>query len=437
MRFIFLLMLLLTGSLFAQETKFLVNENGQVKEISVAEARTLIGVVMDTTGSEVQPVAEFRAFPLFGTAPLSVTFDNQSVFPDGSTSLWDFGNGITSNIESPVYVYQNPGTFNIRLVVTAPSGKQSVLTRNNYVTVSERGPPPSGDHAHFDRAAAAAGVVQAVSYRTPNWVEDQSEADGWDEVRGPDIGDSHYPSYDTVIDGLKIFVRDGQGPAQTQIRRRFPHDRVTGDLWTQWEMRPSNDFVNVANGGYKLFRWEDDDPPSGGDKRVLTLNSSAGKGADAYPSFRDGHKVWQLKVDSNGNWVPRDDEREVRVWYADSPPTIDYQPGGETRIWRNDRDPIGDGKPGFYWKADTWTRLTVWFDRGDGNLHVWAQHLEGSDTRVYKIIEFPVEYWDGGNWGVTRLGPWGHSTSGVSGTTPNTYWGYRNLIISRNPIALN
>ncbi len=51
-----------------------------------------------------------------GCVPLSPGFVNIS--KSGSTFQWDFGNGATSNQQTPNYIYTTPGTYTIRLIVT-------------------------------------------------------------------------------------------------------------------------------------------------------------------------------------------------------------------------------------------------------------------------------------------------------------------------------
>jgi PKD repeat protein len=78
------------------------------------------------------PVADFSASPLSGTAPLTVTFTNQST--GGYKSVrWDFGDGVTSTLNNPTHTY-TVGSYTVTLEVTGPSGTD-VTTRTNYITV--------------------------------------------------------------------------------------------------------------------------------------------------------------------------------------------------------------------------------------------------------------------------------------------------------------
>lgn len=52
-----------------------------------------------------------------GYLPLTVKFDGTDENPK-TAYAWDFGNGNTSNLKNPSAMYVNPGTYNIKLLVT-------------------------------------------------------------------------------------------------------------------------------------------------------------------------------------------------------------------------------------------------------------------------------------------------------------------------------
>jgi len=65
--------------------------------------------------------AAFTATPAGGVAPLSVQFTNTST-GDYTTSLWDFGDGITSTLKSPSHTYTAVGLYTVSLTVGGPGG---------------------------------------------------------------------------------------------------------------------------------------------------------------------------------------------------------------------------------------------------------------------------------------------------------------------------
>lgn len=89
----------------------------------------------DTAQVLVQQVAlqaAFTAVPLSGPAPLDVTFTNTST-PGGASSSWSFGDGGSGNQTSPVYTYQDPGSWEVLLTVSQ-DGCTSTATATITVT---------------------------------------------------------------------------------------------------------------------------------------------------------------------------------------------------------------------------------------------------------------------------------------------------------------
>ncbi|MFN0082856.1 MAG: PKD domain-containing protein [Ferruginibacter sp.] len=68
------------------------------------------------------PVAQINNLPRQGCAPLSVTFSSTITSVDQIVSYqWDFGNGITSNLQDPSFTFP-AGNYDIQLVVTTAGG---------------------------------------------------------------------------------------------------------------------------------------------------------------------------------------------------------------------------------------------------------------------------------------------------------------------------
>jgi PKD repeat protein len=67
--------------------------------------------------------ADFTINPVRTCTPAdTVSFTNKSKAPTGTKWLWDFGDGKTSEVESPKHVYEKEGTFIIKLKATTPDG---------------------------------------------------------------------------------------------------------------------------------------------------------------------------------------------------------------------------------------------------------------------------------------------------------------------------
>ena len=87
------------------------------------------------------PVAAFSGSPTSGTAPLAVTFTDQSTGPPAAWS-WDFGDGTSSTAQNPVHTYAAAGSYSVSLTVTNSGGSNS-LTKPSYIGVATPPPPTS------------------------------------------------------------------------------------------------------------------------------------------------------------------------------------------------------------------------------------------------------------------------------------------------------
>lgn len=81
------------------------------------------------------PIASFEGEGT-GCEPLVVEFSSTSTY--GVSYLWDFGDGTISDLENPVHVYYDAGTFNVSLTVTGPGGDQDTEIKPALVTVHPR-----------------------------------------------------------------------------------------------------------------------------------------------------------------------------------------------------------------------------------------------------------------------------------------------------------
>jgi len=104
------------------------------------------------------PDANFTAAPTAGKAPLTVTFNDTS---SGSPTswLWDFGDGMTSAEQDPVYQYATAGTYTVSLTATNDDGSDTE-TRPDYITVTS----PVLPVADFNANTTSGIVPLAVAF---------------------------------------------------------------------------------------------------------------------------------------------------------------------------------------------------------------------------------------------------------------------------------
>jgi PKD repeat protein len=78
-------------------------------------------------------VANYAATPTRGVAPLTVQFTDTST-GSISTWQWDFGDGTTSTLQTPIHTYTQTGLFTVRLTVSGLGGDDTE-TKTDYVHV--------------------------------------------------------------------------------------------------------------------------------------------------------------------------------------------------------------------------------------------------------------------------------------------------------------
>jgi PKD repeat protein len=112
---------------------------------------------LDNACDGVQPVANFSASPVSGTAPLTVRFTDTSSC--ATSWSWSFGDGSSSTQQNPVHVYSAPGTYTVSLNVTGPGGSD-VETKQNHITVNQ----PTGNQLVLSSPSPGnAGVVNSFT----------------------------------------------------------------------------------------------------------------------------------------------------------------------------------------------------------------------------------------------------------------------------------
>ena len=78
------------------------------------------------------PVASFFAAPVNGTAPLVVSFTDQST---GNPTYYnyDFGDGINVTGPDPVHTYRNPGNYTVTLTVMKNDASSGTMVANSSI----------------------------------------------------------------------------------------------------------------------------------------------------------------------------------------------------------------------------------------------------------------------------------------------------------------
>jgi PKD repeat protein len=116
--------------------------------------------VVNLTG----PVADFTLSSA-ATCPGAIVGFTDASLPDTTLNswLWDFGDGTTSSLQSPVHSYSSPGTYNVSLTIGNVVGCNDTEVKTAVITVI---PPPTAAIAMDDSLGCAPMVVQFADSST-------------------------------------------------------------------------------------------------------------------------------------------------------------------------------------------------------------------------------------------------------------------------------
>jgi PKD repeat protein len=89
---------------------------------------------------------EFTAIPRSGVAPLSVQFNDTSTGEHDQWE-WNFGDGNTSSQQKPLYTYNQPGSYDVTLIISKNEGEQATILHSGYITVESPDTPEPLDPA--------------------------------------------------------------------------------------------------------------------------------------------------------------------------------------------------------------------------------------------------------------------------------------------------
>ncbi len=207
------------------------------------------------------PNVDFSVYPIWGTAPLPVTFTDKSTGSPTSW-FWDFGDGTNSTERNPIHNYTAPGIYTTSLTVSNANG---TLTRYAAITVTDK----------------AASVLPVANFSTnisegyaPIYVQftDMSKnATSWNW----DFGDG---TYSTARNPVHTFSKTGKYTVILTVKNAKDSSSVT-----------KTGFINVAN-SLKLPVAAFSASPTSGNAplKVIFTDKSTGSPTSWKWSFGDG-----------------------------------------------------------------------------------------------------------------------------------------------------
>jgi len=165
------------------------------------------------------PRADFRADPLGGGAPLTVTFTNTSFDPDGGglSFRWTFGDGGTSARENPTHTYTKSGEFVVTLMATDDSGMTSAPTRGT-ITVAANRPPRADFRADPRRGEAPLRVAFTNRSSDPDGDTLRFSWDFGDGTGSREVNPTHTFASKGKFD-VALTVTDDRGASSEQPKR--------------------------------------------------------------------------------------------------------------------------------------------------------------------------------------------------------------------------
>jgi gliding motility-associated-like protein len=224
-------------------------------------------LVISDNGCRDSAVAPVRVIPAplvdFGTQDVCLGFETQ--FVDLSTPVtgsivqydWSFGDGGSSNDQSPLYIYSSPGWFDVTLTVTSDSGCQTRLIRDDAIQIY---PPPVAQF--IDNAYEASDIYPVVNFTNLTGALGTYAWDFGDGYFSNEYSPAH--EYDTVGQyEVQLIAIDQNGCVDTIIRRI--DIRPTSNVYVPNSFTPNGDLkndvfrvytYNVANVSADIFdRW--------------------------------------------------------------------------------------------------------------------------------------------------------------------------------------
>lgn len=167
------------------------------------------------------PEAQFTAVPTSGCAPIEVQFTDLSE-GEIDTWEWDFGNDglVDSTLQNPRYIYNEPGSYTISLIVSGPGGSDSEVKI---------------DYLEFDALCKADFFAEPTVGQGITRVQFSDQSTGeiiswaWD-FNGDGVIDSteQNPTYTYARDGLYSVTLTIVGPSCEDTLTKTDYIEITG-----------------------------------------------------------------------------------------------------------------------------------------------------------------------------------------------------------------
>lgn len=150
---------------------------------------------------EPMPTADF-SYRINGK---TVNFENKST--NAVSYYWDFGDGETSQTESPTYTYKNEGTYTVELRAYNLDNEKS--TKQKDVIINNN----NGNQGGNDKDKITKCRIKSYTVKSISFVDDNG--DDWDFLDGPDI-------YMRIYDGDKLLLNNSNNRVEDVTKSDLP-----------------------------------------------------------------------------------------------------------------------------------------------------------------------------------------------------------------------
>lgn len=184
-----------------------------------------------------EPQAALQPQPANGCVPLTVQFQNNSTPAGAVTSFWSFGNGQNSASTAPSTVYNQPGNYDVLLVVTSAEGCIDSVYHPQLITaypLPEAGFTPNPFTVYQDDASI---TVNDNSVGASTWAYDVSSGGFY---ATPTFG---HQFYDTGYHYIHQVVTTAYGC--TDEHTEMIHVKPASTIFVPNAFTPNNDGVNT------------------------------------------------------------------------------------------------------------------------------------------------------------------------------------------------
>ena len=195
--------------------------------------------------------AAFDAAPTSGAVPLEVAFTNAS---GGSyiTSVWDFGDNVTSTLENPTHVYTVPGAYTVTLTVSGIGGTDSI-SRTSYINAH------TSVQAAFDAAPTSGAVPLEVVFTNMSSGDYNTSLWGFGDDTNSTLEN---PTHVYTIPGVYTVTLTVSGPGGTDFISRTSYINAHTSVQAAFDAMPTSGavplevvFTNTSSGDYNATVW--------------------------------------------------------------------------------------------------------------------------------------------------------------------------------------